>query len=243
MSEQPVNKKYQQAIVITGGGQRVGLALALAMRQQGNPVVVSYRSDKSGIAQLKQAGVLCIQADLSHQRGIDSLIAQIHEHCSSIRALIHNASAWLPEDDANTAQETINQMMQIHAVVPYQLNLALASLLKNGGGDIIHLTDYVVKTGSKKHIAYAASKAALENMTLSFAALYAPEVKVNAIAPGLIMFNEEDDEAYRAKAKSKSLLQIEPGAQVIVDTVNYLMSCSYLTGSCIDLDGGRAIAR
>ncbi|MBW8190869.1 dihydromonapterin reductase [Neiella marina] len=234
----------EQAVVITGGGQRVGLALALALKQQGYEVIVSYRSDKPGVQQLKQAGVITLQADFSEQAGIEQFINELDACCSSVRALIHNASDWLPESKASSPAVAMAQMMQIHAMVPYQLNLAFAEKLKlKGPGDIIHMSDYVVKTGSQKHIAYAASKAALQNMTLSFASLLAPQIKVNTIAPGLIMFNQHDDEAYRQKAKAKSLLQIEPGAEVIIETVNYILTNRYLTGSCIDLDGGRSLAR
>ncbi len=105
-------------------------------------------------------------------------------------------------------------MMQIHVHAPYLLNHALEDLLRGHGhaaSDIIHITDYVVERGSDKHIAYAASKAALDNMTRSFARKLAPEIKVNAIAPSLIMFNEGDDEAYRQQALDKSLMKIAPG--------------------------------
>lgn len=86
------------------------------------------------------------------------------------------------------------------------MNLALAPLLETdeiGSRDIIHISDYVAQKGSKKHIAYAASKAALDNLTLSFAAKLAPGVKVNGIAPALMLFNEQDDSAYRQKALAK----------------------------------------
>ncbi|WP_229744621.1 dihydromonapterin reductase [Neiella marina] len=231
------------AIIITGGAQRVGMAVAKDLAARGHSVVISYRRDKASLEELQQLGITCIQADFSSQTGINQFIAAVKLCCNSIRALIHNASDWQPESVNVSPQDTMTQMMQIHAMVPYQLNLALAELLgSNGCGDIIHMTDYVEKTGSKKHIAYAASKAALHNMTKSFAALLAPTVKVNSIAPGLIMFNEDDDEAYRQKAKTKSLMAIEPGANVVIDTVNYILSNTYLTGSCIDLDGGRALA-
>ncbi|WP_224746053.1 dihydromonapterin reductase [Neiella litorisoli] len=231
------------AVIITGGAQRVGKALAIALAQQGFDVVISYRTMKPAVTELRELGIHCQQADFSSQTGIDDFIGWINQKCGSIRALIHNASDWLAESADVSPQQTMNQMMQIHAMVPYQLNLALAELLQTSTqGDIIHLTDYVVKTGSKKHIAYAASKSALENMTKSFAALLAPKVKVNAIAPGLIMFNEHDDERYREKAKRKSLMAIEPGPQVVIDTINYIINNPYLTGSCVDLDGGRALA-
>jgi dihydromonapterin reductase/dihydrofolate reductase len=101
------------------------------------------------------------------------------------------------------------------------------------------MTDYVQDTGSKKHIAYAASKAALHNLTLSFATLLAPNVKVNSIAPALLMFNEHDSDDYKAKSLQKSLLQICPGAQEAVKAMNYLFDCDFVTGQTMHLDGGR----
>jgi dihydromonapterin reductase/dihydrofolate reductase len=103
----------------------------------------------------------------------------------------------------------------------------------------MHMTDYVQLKGSKKHIAYAASKAALHNLTLSFSALMAPKVKVNSIAPALVMFNDHDSEEYRAKALKKSLLEICPGAQEAVKAVNFLLDSDYITGQTMHLDGGR----
>ena len=103
-------------------------------------------------------------------------------------------------------------MMAVHVAAPYRINLGLADLLKAGApSDIVHLGDYVSGRGSKKHVAYAASKAAQDNLTLSFAAMLAPEVKVNSIAPALVLFNEHDDAAYREKTLRKSLMKREGG--------------------------------
>jgi hypothetical protein len=114
-------------------------------------------------------------------------------------------------------------MMAVHVAAPYRINLGLADLLKAGApSDIIHLGDYVSGRGSKKHIAYAASKAAQDNLTLSFAALLAPDVKVNSIAPALVLFNEDDDAAYREKTLRKSLMQREGGLDEMQHQVDYL---------------------
>jgi dihydromonapterin reductase/dihydrofolate reductase len=136
-------------------------------------------------------------------------------------------------------------MMQVHVSAPYQLNLALAPLLKassSNQADIIHMGDYVSGRGSKKHIAYAASKAAQDNLTLSFAASLAPAVKVNSIAPALVLFNEGDDAAYREKALSKSLLQREGGLEEMQDMVDFLLNSGYITGRIMHFDGGRHLA-
>jgi dihydromonapterin reductase/dihydrofolate reductase len=132
-------------------------------------------------------------------------------------------------------------MMHIHAKVPYLLNLALTDLLQayDGIADIIHLTDYVVEKGSPKHIAYAASKAALDNLTRSFASKNAPNIKVNAIAPSLIIFNQHDTPEYKKKTLKKSLMGIEPGCIEIINSVELLLNSNYITGRTIPVDGGR----
>lgn len=163
-------------------------------------------------------------------------------HTPGLRAIIHNASEWKPETRDTALGDTLQAMMQIHVAAPYLLNHELENLLRGhgqAGSDIIHLTDYVAERGSDKHIAYAASKAALENMTLSFALKLAPEVKVNAIAPALIMFNDEDDADYRQRSLNKSLMKIAPGEQEIVSLVEYLLTSRYVTGRSHAVDGGR----
>ena len=128
----------------------------------------------------------------------------------------------------------------IHMQAPYMINMACKDLFEaDAPADIIHLTDYVAQHGSAKHVAYAATKAGLENLTQSFARQFAPDIKVNSVAPFLIMFNEGDSEEYKAKALTKSALHIEPGPEVVYQSVRYLMDNIYVTGECLKLDGGR----
>jgi dihydromonapterin reductase/dihydrofolate reductase len=87
--------------------------------------------------------------------------------------------------------------------------------------------------------AYAASKAAQDNLTLSFAARLAPRVKVNSIAPALLLFKEGDEAAYRENALAKGLLQREGGLDELQRAVDYLLDSRYVTGRILHLDGGR----
>lgn len=229
-------------ILITGAGKRIGLALAQQFIAKGQPLIISYRTRHSSIDALEHAGVTCLHADFSGTEGILRFAEQVKALTPSLRAIIHNASEWQPESRHTPLSETLNAMMQIHVATPYLLNHELEALLRGhgqGGSDIIHITDYVAERGSDKHIAYAASKAALENMTLSFALKLAPEVKVNAIAPALIMFNESDDAEYRQRALNKSLMKIAPGEQEVVNLVEYLLASRYVTGRSHAVDGGR----
>jgi dihydromonapterin reductase/dihydrofolate reductase len=248
MPEQPGSKNLVAPIIITGGGQRLGLAAALALHSELTPVIVTYRNNTSHLAQLKAAGITALHADLSTTKAVLEFTDTISKQYSSVRAIIHNASEWLSESKSSNEDPDyiFDKMMHIHAKVPYLINNQLAPLLNNfaktagdSAADIIHMTDFIVEKGSKKHIAYAASKAALHNLTLWFSAPLAPLVKVNAIAPALLMFNENDDDEYKVKALKKSLMQVAPGEQEGVKAIRYLLDSDYITGRTLSIDGGR----
>ena len=229
-------------ILVTGGGRRIGLAIAWHFLNQKQPVIVSYRTHYPAIDGLTQAGALCIQADFSTDEGILAFADTVKACASGLRAIVHNASAWMAEKPGTPLSDVLACMMQIHVNAPYLLNHALEGMLRGHGhaaSDIIHFTDYVVEKGSDKHIAYAASKAALDNMTRSFARKLAPEVKVNAIAPSLILFNEADDAEYRQQALNKSLMKTAPGEKEVIDLIDYLLTSCFVTGRSFAVDGGR----
>lgn len=228
-------------IIITGGAQRLGLACAKHFNALGRKVIITYRTHRPSIVDLEASGVRAIQADFSTEQGILEFIDWVKHNLTEIRAIIHNASDWSAESPDALPSETLNRMMQVHVSAPYQINLALRDLLLAGSNttDIIHLTDYIQDTGSKKHIAYAASKAALHNLTLSFSQLLAPHVKVNSVAPALLMFNQNDSAEYQSKALKKSLLEVSPGEQEGVAAIDYLLKSQFITGRTLHLDGGR----
>ncbi|WP_413494471.1 dihydromonapterin reductase [Shewanella baltica] len=243
-------------IIITGVGKRIGYALAKHFLAQGQQVIGTYRSHYDSIDELNALGATLYPCDFYDDAQVSFLIAELAK-LPQIRAIIHNASDWLPDpvltkneplkSTTFASSQVLQRMMQVHVSVPYQLNLALEAQLRAGAGDdiggsdVIHLTDYVAEKGSQKHIAYAASKAALHNMTLSFAAKFAPEVKVNSIAPAMILFNTGDDAAYQQKTLAKALLPKEAGNEEIIELVDYLLNSRYVTGRCHNVDGGRQL--
>ncbi len=235
-------------VVITGGAKRLGYATAVALREAGYDVVVSYRSPRPQLENLEAMGVVTLQADFSSEQGALDFAASLQQRYESLRALVHNASDWVAEGGELDDSRVMQRMLAVHVTAPYLLNQQCGPMLcryaeDRGYADIIHMSDYVASTGSHKHIAYAASKAALDNLTLSFASKYAPLVKVNSIAPALLMFNPQDDSAYREKALKKSLLGVAPGESEGVNAIRYLLDSRYLTGKTIALDGGRHLAR
>ena len=201
-------------ILITGVGKRVGLYLARTFLERGVPVIGTFRTERQTLESLRKAGADLYSCDFNDDAQIARLTSAVLSKYEHLRSIVHNASDWVSESSGLEPAVMLQRMMQVHVSAPYQINLALASLLREDEGhpaDIIHVGDYVGSRGSKKHIAYAASKAAQDNLTLSFAARLAPSVKVNSIAPALLLFNEGDDDGYREKALGKSLMRREGG--------------------------------
>ena len=229
-------------ILITGGAQRLGRHCAERLVQDGHPVIVSYRRERAELDSMRQRGILTLQADFSSEAGILDFIERLKGQTNALRAIVHNASDWAPDSLDSDAGANFERLFRVHMLAPYLINLHAKSLLdacSEPQRDIIHMTDYVVQKGSRKHAAYAATKAGLDNLTLSFAAQYAPQIQVNAIAPALIMLNEQDDEAYAAKARAKSLMDMVPGPGVIYQSLRYLLDNRYVTGTVMAVDGGR----
>ncbi|UQS15827.1 dihydromonapterin reductase [Pseudomonas sp. HS6] len=232
---------FAAPILITGAGQRVGLHCALRLLEDGHRVIFTYRSERPGVKTLKDLGAIGVFADFSSEASILTFITELKTHTDSLRAIVHNASEWLAENGDGEA-EAFTRMFNIHMLAPYLINLHCADLLRRSSpADIIHISDDVTRKGSSKHIGYCASKAGLDSLTLSFAARFAPSIKVNGIAPALLLFNPDDDAAYRAKALAKSALGIEPGSEVIYQSLRYLLDNPYVTGTTLTVNGGRHV--
>jgi len=230
-------------ILITGASQRVGLYCAERLLQEGQPVIISYRAEREGVKRLRELGAIALPGDFSSEAGIFAFIARLKEHTDCLRAIVHNASAWQAETAGGEAHALMD-MVSVHMLAPYLINLHCADLLRECvTADIVHISDDAVRKGSHKHIAYLASKAGLESLTLSFAGLYAPAIKVNGIAPALILFNRDDDTTYRAKTLAKAAIPLEPGPSVIYQSLRYLLDNPYVTGTTLTVNGGRHLVR
>lgn len=230
---------HSAPILITGASQRIGLHCAERLLDSGQPVIISYRSERPGVGKLRERGAICLPADFASEAGILAFIDLLKQHTDRLRAIVHNASAWLNETPGHEA-EAFQQLFSVHMLAPYLINLHCADLLRRSQpADIVHISDDVARKGSANRIAYCASKAGLDSLTLSFAAQLAPQIKVNGIAPALIQFNEDDDDEYRSKTLAKSALSIEPGAEVIYQSLRYLLDNPYVTGTTLTVNGGR----
>ncbi len=227
---------------MTGGGRRVGAHLVRRLLEEGEyPVLFTYRRETDEVKELRQAGAHAIQVDFRNAATIDDFIDLLRSKVNDLRALIHNASIWRKDSEMILEPQLYQETFRIHVEVPYRLNLAFEPLLRRGKGvkDIISISDSSVQGTNEQTIAYLASKAAMQNMSKQFSKRLAPEIKVNDIAPGLIMFHEDDPEDYRRERIRQSAIGIEPGPDVVWQAVHYLMNSPYSTGLSLPVDGGR----
>lgn len=238
-----VQPQLENAIFITGGGQRIGAYLVRSFLEKTDfPVVFTYRTEHPEVKELVALGAKAIQCDFDQVGALERLVEILQQQVKSLRAVIHNASIWLDDREAPVFSAGYQSMFRLHVETPQFLNEHLQPLLQASDSalkDIISLSDFSVQKASETHAAYLSSKAALQNLSQNFAKKYAPHIKVNDIAPALIMFNEGDAEDYKKRRLKQAALPIEPGPEVVWKAIKYVMENPYLTGSIQPLNGGR----
>ncbi len=230
-------------VLLTGGAQRLGLYNAQRLLDGGQQVIVSYRTRHAAVDDLERRGAAVLNGDFATVDGIEQFIASLLQTTDRLRAIVHNASAWMNDAAVHANPAAFTELVNVHMLAPFMINSRCADLLLHERGhdmrDIVHMTDYAIQKGSAKRAAYVATKAGLESMTRSFAKRFAPDIKVNAIAPALIKFNPGDSPAYRHSALRKSAMGIEPAEDVVWQTLRFILGNKFLTGAVIPMDGGR----
>jgi dihydromonapterin reductase/dihydrofolate reductase len=237
----------KNAILVTGAGRRIGNHLALRLHQEGYTVLAHYRTHTAEIQALQDIGIATIQASLSDSQAILLFVDALKKQSSSFRALIHNASSFEPtSEDLTMAAQQYEQFFNVHMMAPFLINQGLSPLLvgeENNPADIIHITDINVENPTPRFDIYGTTKAGLHNMTLALAKKFAPLIKVNAVAPGPVLFTERHSAAVRQQMLDETLLAKEGGAEPVYLAVKSLLDNPFITGASIPVDGGRRLSK
>jgi len=237
----------KDVILVTGVGRRVGYHLAHRLHQDGFQVVGQYRSHTAECDSLQQLGIPLIKADFASTELILAFIDDVKQSCDSLRAIVHNASSFEPtSDDLRQAASQYDQFFNVHMKAPFLINQALQDLLLTSDSalkDIVHITDINAENPSAKFDVYCSSKAGLHNLTLAQAKKFAPAIKVNAIAPGPVLFSELHSDEVIQQTLSETLLGREGGAEPVYQAVKSVLDNPFMTGASIPVDGGRRLAK
>ncbi|OGS34633.1 MAG: hypothetical protein A2293_02910 [Elusimicrobia bacterium RIFOXYB2_FULL_49_7] len=228
------------AVLITGAACRIGRAIALHLAKQGFAILGHYRSSKKEIASLEQAvnklGRLFypVQWDLSTPP--DGLIAHCLKHPVFLCGLINNASVFESGSLSDMSRVRWQTLLQVNALSPLQLAADYYRQVKRGC--VINVLDAQAKSGNPNFQIYRMTKRFLFDMTLDCAALYAPLVRVNGIAPGAILPPHFDRPNRKHPVPKPALLKRGGSLNGILNAVDYCFNNPLLTGQILYVDGG-----
>ena len=228
--------------LVTGAAKRIGRATALALASEGAHVVVHYRSSGKEAEQvastIRKRGVEAwtIQADLADRHAAEALLAGAREGAGPIDILVNSASVFPTGTLADMTIEDIALNMQVNAIAPFIIARCFAA--QGREGSVVNLLDTRIVDYDAAHTAYHMSKRMLFTLTRMMALEFAPSVRVNAVAPGLILPPPGKDDAFGERMTSRTPLQRVGDIEDVTDATLFLLRSEFVTGQVIFVDGG-----
>ena len=232
--------------LVTGSGKRLGRAVALGLAGQGADVVVHYRSSEQEalevVAEIQKLGrrSIALQADLSNVSGIQDLFDKVQAHFGRLDILVNSAANFLQTEFASTTEKLWHASLDANLKAPFFCSQAAAPLLKKTSGAIINFADIGGILGWPGFIPHSISKAGIIMLTRCLAKELAPEVRVNAIAPGTITMPGDPPE-WEVDFIRLAPLHRSGRPDDIVSAVLYLAGAKFVTGTVLVVDGGRIL--
>ncbi len=239
-----------RSVLVTGGAKRLGAAMARRLHAAGASVVVHYHRSRPAadelVAELNAAragSALAVRGDLLDVGALPALVDETIQRYGRLDVLINNASTFYPTPVGTITAAQFEDLVGTNLRAPLFLSQAAAPALRETQGLILNLVDIHARRPLKAHPVYSAAKAALAMLTKSLARELGPEVRVNGIAPGPVLWPERELEAaLKAEIIAKTALK-RPGSPAdIARTALFLATeAPYVTGQIVVVDGGRSL--
>jgi pteridine reductase len=236
--------------LITGAAKRVGAQIARALHHAGFDLALHYRSSSAEIEALRdelesmRAGsVLLLQADLADLHRLPQLVEQTLVRFGRLDALVNNASSYYRTPVGEITPAHWQGLFSANAQGPLFLSQAAVPALRAQRGAIVNLVDIYAERPLEQHTVYCMAKAALAMMTLSLAKELGPDIRVNGVAPGNVLWSENPVKAETlAVVEERTCLQRQGSPADIAEAVRWLLvDAHYSTGQILRIDGGRSL--
>tara|TARA_B100001059_G_scaffold141490_1_gene141517 strand:+ start:355 stop:1080 length:726 start_codon:yes stop_codon:yes gene_type:complete len=239
-----------KTILITGAAQRIGKEIALSFFNKGWDIVIHFNSSRLEAEALadkmnseRSNSAMIVQANLDNADEVTKLVKKTLSKNSRIDALINNASTFYPTPVGTFSEENWNALMGSNLKAPLFLIQSFHKELEKNQGFIINITDINVDKALINHSIYLAAKSGLQTLTKSLAKELAPNIRVNAIAPGAIL---EPPNIEWTTEQKKNIIHAVPMKRMgtekdIVDAAMYLAEAEYVTGQILNIDGGKSL--
>ena len=238
--------------LITGGAKRIGKEISKNLAYDGWKVIIHYNTNSIAAKNLKnqiikrKGKAAIIKCDLNNNNSVKDLIEKSKKKFGNISLLINNASTYYPTPLDKLNITSWDDLLGSNLKAPLFLSKYAAPYLKKTKGSIVNITDNHIKNPKNKYIIYSIAKAGLVTLTHSLAKELSPNVRVNAVAPGPIMWPEDINEfskKYREKVIKETLLKKIGNPSDISEAIFYLLNnASYTTGHVLEVDGGRSFS-
>ena len=239
-----------KTIFVTGGAKRIGKSIIELFAKEQWKVIIHYNKSKSDAENLASKinsnndnSAFIVGGDLDNAEDVQSIISSVNSISETLDLLVNNASTFYPTPIEEISDDHWNKLIGSNLKGPLFLIQGFKEKLKNSKGSIINITDTNLTKGVANFSIYSAAKAGLESITKGLAKELAPEIKVNAIAPGAML--EPPDITWTENQKNKVIESIplkKMGAeQDIAEAVYFLACANYITGQIIKIDGGRSL--
>ncbi|MBS1841985.1 MAG: SDR family oxidoreductase [Acidobacteria bacterium] len=239
-------KLNEKVALVTGAGKRLGRAVALRLASEGADVAVHFgksEEEASGVAaEIEGMGrrAIAMKAELGSVEEIRALVQRVTHEFGRIDVLVNCAANFLPSSVISTTEEIWDSSLDTNVKAPFFLAQAAAPWLRRSNGVIVNFADTGGILGWPGYIAHSISKAGMIMLTKTLAKALAPEVRVNAIAPGTITMPGDPPE-WEADFVKIAPLKKTGTPEDVAEAVSYLVSAKFLTGHVLVLDGGRTV--
>lgn len=241
-----------KVVLITGAAKRLGKAIAELLHKHGMNIILHYRSSQTAAEALCQSlntlrpnSACALAADLSQYSALGPLMEQAKAAFGYLDALINNASAFFPTPLGSVTERQWQELLDTNVKAPFFLAQLAAPLLKQRQGAIVNIVDIHGEKPLKDYPAYCISKAAIRMHTYALAKELAPDVRVNGISPGAMLWPEHENElspAIRADILKRIALRRLGDPLDIAQAALFLLNDSpYITGQVLSVDGGRLL--
>ena len=234
--------------LISGGARRIGSVIVRTLHNHGMNIVLHCRNSveeghrlKDELNLIRESSIQVFQFDLLENDSPEQLVRMTIEQFGRLDVLVNNASVFYGSTVESVTDTQINELFGIHFKAPFNLIQQSLIHLRKTKGCIVNLTDMYAQYSLPKYSVYCASKAALESLTRSLALELAPDIRVNAIAPGAILWAESSTEQEAIIARTP--LQRRGRTEEIANAVVYLVrDATFTTGQILAIDGGRSLS-
>jgi pteridine reductase len=235
--------------LVTGAGRRVGRALAVALGRERMVVAVHYKASLDGaketVAEIERAGgsAALFQADLGSASAPAGLVEHVTGQLGPLAVVVNSAAVMERTPIGAVTPQEWDAIFALNLRAPFLISQAVAPVMKAEGGAIVNIADLAAFETWPAYIPHSISKAAIVKMTSALARVLAPEIRVNAIAPGAVLLPAGWDEQASDRLASTTPLQRLGDPEDVVQAMLYLLRSDFVTGETLIVDGGRHIRK